>query len=183
MMCIEFNIFIVFFCESNRAHRIGGNAFALFTNSQRQWNAADKPITQSEFDDMQTHLKECGIEPGMVLPHGSYLINLGSPEDDKLQKSRNFFLKEVSRVRGLGLQLYNFHPGSTLGKITEEECCDRVADSVNWLHKQEDSGDVVILLENTAGQGNKLSLPLALSFANCILFFLKSVANSCLQLS
>ena len=134
------------------AAAIGASAFALFTKNQRQWNA--KPLTQENIDGFAENLKEAAISVHHVLPHDSYLINLGHPEDEKLEKSREAFVDEMQRVETLGLKLLNFHPGSHLKQITEEESLKRVAESINIALKK--TKEVVAVIESTAGQGSNL---------------------------
>ena len=134
------------------AEAIGANAFALFTRNQRSW--VSKPLPQLEIDGFKALLVDCRFKPEMVLPHDSYLINLGSPDEDTLQKSRAAFLDEMQRAQQLGLTMLNFHPGSHLNKISEEECLDQIAREVNIaLSKTE---GVTAVIENTAGQGTNL---------------------------
>ncbi len=102
------------------ANELKAKAFGMFTKNQRQWNA--KPFTKENIELFEANLKNIGIEPKYVLPHDTYLINLGHPEEEKLMKSREAFLDEMQRCDQLGLKLLNFHPGSTLGQISEEEC-------------------------------------------------------------
>jgi len=134
------------------AEAIGARAFALFTKNQRQWKA--KPYTEETIEAFKTNLKETGIAPEHVLPHDSYLINLGHPEKEPLEKSRNAFLDEMQRCEQLGLKLLNFHPGSHLGKVSEEESLSIVAESLNWALEQTEN--VTAVIENTAGQGTNL---------------------------
>jgi deoxyribonuclease-4 len=134
------------------AAKIGARAFALFTKNQRQWVA--KPLTEESIAGFRENLQQVGIAPEQVLPHDSYLINLGHPEKEALQKSRNAFLDEMQRCRQLGLTLLNFHPGAHLGKCTEEESLAIVADSINWTLGQTEG--VTAVIENTAGQGTNL---------------------------
>ena len=134
------------------AEAIGANAFALFTRNQRSW--VSKPLPQLEIDGFRALLVDRGFKPEMVLPHDSYLINLGSPDEETLQKSRAAFLDEMQRAQQLGLTMLNFHPGSHLNKISEEECLDQIAREVNLaLSKTE---GVTAVIENTAGQGTNL---------------------------
>jgi len=134
------------------AKAIGAKAFALFTKNQRQWKA--KPLDDKTIEKFKINLKESGIESKYVLPHDSYLINLGHPENDKRQKSLEAFIDEVKRCEQLGLDKLNFHPGSHLKKISEEECLDRIAEAMNiTLNKTE---SVTLVIENTAGQGSNL---------------------------
>jgi len=134
------------------ANTIGAKAFALFTRNQRQWKSA--PLTEKSITLFKTRCKEFRYETKHILPHDSYLINLGHPEAEGLQKSREAFLDEMQRCEQLGLDRLNFHPGSHLNQISEEECLIRIADSVNWALSQ--TKGVCAVLENTAGQGTNL---------------------------
>lgn len=134
------------------AHEIGANAFALFTKNQRQW--VSKPLTKESIRLFKENCEKYGLSPDYILPHDSYLINLGHPEEEGLSRSRAAFLDEMQRCEQLGLKLLNFHPGSHLGKIPLEESLERVAESINLtLAKTE---GVTAVIENTAGQGNYL---------------------------
>ncbi|NWF35297.1 deoxyribonuclease IV [Mariprofundus sp. KV] len=135
-----------------RAMEIGASAFALFTKNQRQWVA--KPLTDESISAFKANLEKAGILPKHVLPHDSYLINLGHPEEEALAKSRHAFLDELQRCEKLGLPLLNFHPGSHLKKISEEECLKRIAESINWALDQTEG--VTAVIENTSGQGSNM---------------------------
>ncbi len=140
------------FNAPKNAEAIGAKAFALFTKNQRQWKA--KPYEQETIDKFKERLEVLGILPKHILPHDSYLINLGHPEEEKRQKSLEAFIDEVTRCEQLGLDRLNFHPGSHLKKISEEECLDRIAESMNeTLQKTQ---GVSLVIENTAGQGSNL---------------------------
>jgi deoxyribonuclease-4 len=134
------------------AKAIGAKAFALFTKNQRQWKA--KPLDAEIIDKFKQSLEEAGIEPKHVLPHDSYLINLGHPEEEKRQKSLDAFIDEVQRCEQLGLDRLNFHHGSHLKKISEEACLDRIAESMNKTLEMTEG--VTLVIENTAGQGSNL---------------------------
>ncbi|EEX93173.1 endonuclease IV [Vibrio orientalis CIP 102891 = ATCC 33934] len=135
-----------------RAREIGANAFALFTKNQRQWVA--KPLEASTISAFKANCKMLGFASEQILPHDSYLINLGAPEEEKLEKSRAAFIDEMERCEQLGLTLLNFHPGSHLKKISEKECLARIAESINLAHQA--VSNVVAVIENTAGQGTNL---------------------------
>jgi len=134
------------------AHQIGAKAFALFTKNQRQWFS--KPLTEENIMLFKENLKKFGYEPWQVLPHDSYLINLGNPDADNLKKSRASFLDEMQRCEQLGLDRLNFHPGSHLNQISEEECLKRIAESVNIALDK--TRGVAAVIENTAGQGTNM---------------------------
>lgn len=134
------------------AMKIGAKAFALFTKNQRQWKA--KPLDTETIDLFKKNLELSGILPKHVLPHDSYLINLGHPELDKRAKSFDAFVDEVERCMLLGLDRLNFHPGSHLKKYSEEECLDAIAENMN--RTLERTSGVSLVLENTAGQGSNL---------------------------
>ncbi|MDE7451637.1 MAG: deoxyribonuclease IV [Alistipes sp.] len=135
-----------------RARELGATGFALFTKNQRQWMA--KPLTDSEITAFKAACQEAGFSPAAILPHDSYLINLGHPEADGLAKSREAFIDEMRRCEQLGLDRLNFHPGSHLQKISEEQSLDRIAESINLALAQ--THGVTAVIENTAGQGSNL---------------------------
>lgn len=134
------------------ALEIGAHAFALFTKNQRQWKA--KPLSEESIAAFRENLDKSGINPEHVLPHDSYLINLGHPETEALEKSRAAFIDEMQRCEQLGLKLLNFHPGSHLGKISEDESLERVSKSIDIALAQTE--DVIAVIETTAGQGTNL---------------------------
>ncbi len=147
------------------AINIGAKAFALFTKNQKRWDA--KPFDTETLDKWFKNLEESGILPKHILPHDSYLINLGNPDEEKLEKSRNAFIDEMQRCEVLGLDRLNFHPGSHLQKIpkkaenyddllyeVEYQCLDVIAESIN-IALDKTSG-VIAVIENTAGQGSNL---------------------------
>ncbi len=134
------------------AHEIGATAFALFTKNQRQWVA--KPLAASEISAFRTACEQFGYSAAQILPHDSYLINLGHPEHEALEKSRAAFLDEMQRCEQLGLDRLNFHPGSHLKQISEEESLDRIAESINLALDR--THGVTAVIENTAGQGSNL---------------------------
>lgn len=140
------------FNAPTNAKAIGATAFALFTKNQRQWAA--KPLDDETIAKFKENLQIANIQPKHVLPHDSYLINLGHPELEKREKSFNAFIDEVRRCEQLGLKLLNFHPGSHLKKIDEEQCLEYISQNINETLKQ--TNDVCLVLENTAGQGSNL---------------------------
>lgn len=134
------------------AHLIGANAFALFTKNQRQWVAA--PLPAQSIALFKERCAQYGFTAAQILPHDSYLINLGNPETEPLEKSRAAFLDELQRCEQLGLDRLNFHPGSSLKKITDEECLSLIAESINMTLDK--TMGVTAVIENTAGQGSNL---------------------------
>ncbi len=134
------------------ARDIGASAFALFTKNQRQWAAP--ALTAAQIEAFRDACRECGYSAAQILPHDSYLINLGHPEAEGLAKSRESFFGEMARCEALGLDRLNFHPGSHLKKIGEEESLRRVAESINMALDR--TRGVTAVIENTAGQGSNL---------------------------
>jgi len=144
---------------------IGAKAFALFTKNQKRWDA--KPFDTKTLDAWFKNLEESKVLPKHILPHDSYLINLGNPDEEKLEKSRNAFIDELERCDILGLDRLNFHPGSHLQKFgkrdpeyadklryAELECLNLIADSINYALDK--TSNVKAVIENTAGQGTNL---------------------------
>ena len=134
------------------AWQIGATAFALFTKNQRQWVA--KPLTEESIAKFRENCELYNFQPFQILPHDSYLINLGNPDPAALQKSRAAFLDEIQRCELLGLDRLNFHPGSHLGLISEKECLALIAESINLTLDK--TRGVTAVIENTAGQGTNL---------------------------
>lgn len=131
---------------------IGAKAFALFTKNQRQWNA--KELDKTTVDKWFETLEKSKIQVKHILPHDSYLINLGHPEIDAREKSLESFIGEIKRCEILGLDRLNFHPGSHLRKISEEECLNAIAQSLNYA--LDATKGVKMVIENTAGQGSNM---------------------------
>ncbi len=134
------------------AYAIGAKAFAFFTRNQRQWRSA--PLPEKSIELFKERCAEFGYEAKHILPHDSYLINLGNPDEEGLRKSREAFLDEMTRCEQLGLGLLNFHPGSHLGKMEVDACLSRIAESINIALSK--TNGVCAVIENTAGQGSNL---------------------------
>lgn len=131
---------------------IGANAFAFFTKNQRQWHA--KKLDEQEIKLFKIECINNKIDIDHILPHDSYLINLGHPDKDKLNKSRDAFNIEMQRCEDLGLKFLNFHPGSHLNQISENDCLSYIGESINIAHEK--TNNVIAVIENTAGQGSNL---------------------------
>lgn len=134
------------------AHLIGAKSFALFTRNPSRWTS--KPISAEEAEAFRENCAKYGYTPDLILPHDSFLINLGSPDRDKLDKSRKAFLDEVRRCEQLGLTMLNFHPGSHLKEMDTDACLGLIADSLNRI--LDVTHGVKAVIENTAGQGSNL---------------------------
>ncbi|XP_061191417.1 uncharacterized protein LOC133199596 [Saccostrea echinata] len=132
------------------AEELGARAFGLFLRSQRQW--ASKPLEDKDAQRFKDTCKQYGYPPHVIVPHGSYLMNCGSPDDVSLQKSRDLLLEELQRCEKLGLTRFNFHPGSTCGKISVEECLDRIGESINQALAK--TRGVTAVIENMCRQGS-----------------------------
>lgn len=134
------------------ASGLGAKAFALFTRNPSRWKSP--VITDSEAALFRENCAKYGYVPDFILPHDSFLINLGSPDAQKLAMSRAAFLDEFRRCEQLGLTMLNFHPGSHLNLMNEDDCLKRIAESVNMTLA--DTSGVTAVIESTAGQGSNL---------------------------
>lgn len=134
------------------ANNIGAKAFALFTKNQKQWFS--KPLTKENIIGFKENCDKFGYTAEHIMPHDSYLINLGNPVPENLKKSRSAFLDEMRRCEQLGITLLNFHPGSHLKQFSEEECLDKIAESINLTLDK--TNGVTAVIENTAGQGTNM---------------------------
>ncbi|MFZ0282933.1 MAG: deoxyribonuclease IV [Bacteroidales bacterium] len=134
------------------ANAIGAKSFALFTKNQRQWFA--NPLSKTSITGFRENCEKLDYKPFQILPHDSYLINLGHPNLEALGKSRASFFDEMKRCELLGLDRLNFHPGSHLNLISIEECLSTIAESINLA--LEKTKGVTAVIENTAGQGTNM---------------------------
>ena len=134
------------------AAKIGAKGFAMFTKNQRRWDA--KAFDKKTINKFKEKMDEFGYTADMVLPHDSYLINLGHPLKEKEEKSLNAFIDELKRVEQLGLKYLNFHPGSHLKEISEKECLEKIAKNLNIALNETNSA--IAVMETTAGQGSNL---------------------------
>lgn len=134
-----------------RGEELGCDAIQIFTKNQMQWAA--KPIPEEDAQKFKEAFKSS--RPEHVMTHDSYLINLGSKEDDKLEKSRAAFLDEIQRCDQLDIPYLIFHPGSHTG-AGERYALDTIAESLNWAHEESKDAHVLSLLEIAAGQGTNV---------------------------
>lgn len=133
----------------SRGQAIKTTTIQIFTSNQKQWKG--KELTAKELELWKEGIKTSGIKS--VMSHDSYLINLGSPNPELLEKSKKAFAEEVKRCHLLELTYLNFHPGAATGS-SEEECLDKIVDSLLELAPIINEGKTVMLLETTAGQGS-----------------------------
>lgn len=139
------------------AKEINATAFAFFTKNQRRWDSS--PLTAKNIAIFKENCAKYGFLPEQILPHDGYLINLGHPDPESLEKSRNAFVDEMQRAEQLGLSLLNFHPGSHLNAISVDECLRRISESINIA--LDITKGVTAVIENTAGQGTNLGFSFA----------------------
>ena len=135
-----------------RGREIGCDCIQIFTRNQRQWQV--KPVSDDEAAAFRENRKAHDI--GAVMSHSSYLINLGTTDPDKFAKSYNAFEQELIRCHRLGVDLLNFHPGAHVGE-GEETGIAQIAHALNQVCRAHpDKADVLLVLENVAGQGTTL---------------------------
>lgn len=134
------------------AASLGARAFALNLADPAKWKDADIPAQAAE--EFKNNCSIYGFMPKYILPHGRFVVNLGSPEAWKLKLSRESMIEEMNRASLLGLTMLNFHPGAHLKKISEDESIRRVIDSLNIVLEKTEG--VTAVIENTAGQGSNL---------------------------
>ena len=140
------------FNAPKNAEEIGAKAFGMFVKNQRRWEA--KPLTDEDIKKFKKALQVHGYSKEYILPHDSYLINLGAKDEEKREKSLNAFIEEIKRCDQLGLKYLNTHPGSHLNEISEDECINNIAECINKAIDATEN--IVIVLENTSGQGSNM---------------------------
>lgn len=131
--------------------KIGATTIQLFTSNQKRW--IGKSLQEEDINAWKKTLAETGIE--QVMSHDSYLINLGAPDVNNLEKSRKAFREEIIRCLQLGLTFLNFHPGAAL-KESETLCLDRICNSLLENQDLFTDDSLRLLLEATAGQGSSM---------------------------
>ena len=134
------------------AAAIGATAFALFTKNQRQWNAPG--YTAEQIAAFKENCRKYNYTPAQILPHDSYLINLGQPDKEKRSRALKAFIDELPRCAQLGLDRLTFHPGSTLKMVDDETGCRIIGETVRSA--LEEVPGITAVFENTAGQGSNL---------------------------
>ncbi len=134
-----------------RGTAINADAIQIFTANQNQWFPKE-PGEENSKEYRKAMKKEL---PQMTISHASYLLNMGSPEEKKLNMSRRAFLSELDRCDACGVEYVVFHPGSHM-KTDEKECLSRISESLNYCLDKRPDGEVTVLIENTAGQGTNV---------------------------
>ncbi|WWO95401.1 MAG: deoxyribonuclease IV [Candidatus Dasytiphilus stammeri] len=135
-----------------RANKLNATAFSMFVKNQRQWNAI--PLSKDEINIFRSFCKKYHFSSKQIISHTSYLVNLGHPIKELRKKSLLSFIDEIRRCHQLGINLLNVHPGSHLNLIDEDTCLTNIIESINFA--LEETHDVIIVIENTAGQGTNV---------------------------
>jgi len=134
-----------------RGRKLTCDCIQIFSKNQMQWKT--KPLADADAARFREESKKHGIAETMI--HDSYLINLASPDDALLTKSRGAFVDEMRRAELLGVRYLVFHPGAHVGS-GEQAGLRAIAESMDCARRESGSSGVVLLLENTAGQGSVL---------------------------
>lgn len=134
-----------------QASDYGMDTVQIFTKNNNQWRA--KAISDEDVRLFREAVKKTGIQT--PCSHDSYLINLGSPDDELWKKSLDAYVIELERAEALGLQGVVMHPGSYVGS-SEEEGLKRIAKGLNEAHRRTSGFSVRTWVEVTAGQGTNL---------------------------
>jgi deoxyribonuclease IV len=133
------------------AARLQIDTFQIFSRNQRQWKA--KPVSSEERDLFRQAVKNAKVK--IAFSHTSYLINLAAENDDIRNKSIQALKEELDRCTALGLAYCVLHPGAA-GSQTLELAINRIAEALREVISHSSHSEVMILLENTAGQGSSV---------------------------
>ena len=134
-----------------RIREVQGQALQIFLSNQRQWQSV--PLTSEMVEDFRQQWKENDYMP--VAAHDSYLINLAAPDPMILEKSVAAFANELQRAATLGIPFLITHPGSHRG-VGVEAGLERFVDNMDRAITRSKTFTVMVLIENTAGQGTNL---------------------------
>ncbi|MCF7911277.1 MAG: deoxyribonuclease IV [Candidatus Cloacimonetes bacterium] len=134
------------------AQKTGACAFAFFVKNQKRW--FEKPLEEEAISRFKAFCHEYGYSSDQILPHGSYLVNIGSPEPEKLQISRESLIDEMIRCELLGLKFLNIHLGAHKKMVSEDECLQICAETLNLCHQKTKS--LIVVIENSAGEGSRM---------------------------
>lgn len=130
---------------------IGATTVQIFTSNQKQWKG--RVLSEEQIELWKVTLKETGLKK--IMSHGSYLMNLGSANQELLRKSQEAFGEEIERCHSLDIDFLNFHPGAATSG-TVEQCLDQIVHSLKKFTHLYEKGKTRLLLETTAGQGNSV---------------------------
>ena len=144
------------------ALEIEADTFQMFSKNQRQWIA--KPLADENIEAFKTPLSQTNLGPLMI--HDSYLINMGSPDEEKGKRAQIAFLEEYKRCEALGVAYLNFHPGSHThpkkdmrdDKQTRNEALERIAQHMNKTLEETKGYESKLVIENAAGQGTNVGI-------------------------
>jgi len=132
------------------AHGLGANALQIFSSSPRMWDRGISRIAEADAKRFRDRRKELGLGPLVI--HCNYLINLASPNPVLRARSVQAFHGELVRAVALGADYLVIHPGSSRD-TTPEAAISAIASGIRQSARGLKLGDLVILLENTAGHG------------------------------
>lgn len=127
------------------------SAFQVFTKNQRQWKAV--PIDPAAAERFREGWAGSGMKH--LVAHDSYLINVGSPDDELWAKSRAALEDELVRCDLLGVPYLVSHPGAHVNSGVDAGIA-RIAEAIDRIHDALPAGTAMILLETTAGQGTTI---------------------------
>jgi len=132
-----------------RAKILRASAFSFFVKNQLKWKSPE--LDQITIKKFKKACNKFSFTNKQIIPHASYLINLGNPNPDLRKKSNKSLIDEINRCNQLNIKLLNVHPGNHLNQVSEQECIQLISSSINYVLKKTTS--VILVLENTAGQG------------------------------
>jgi len=135
----------------DRGQEVGCETIQIFTRTPRRWKARE--FEEEEVEGFKRKREKVGINP--VFAHDTYLINLGSPDEELWRRSIAVFEDELARCDALGLPFLVVHPGSHVGQ-GEEAGLARIAAALSLVVARKPGYRAQILLEITAGQGDTL---------------------------
>ncbi len=138
-----------------RAQEIGAECVQIFASGPQSW--AFKPASEDLVIAFRQKVEETGIGPNFL--HGIYLVNLGSPQTENLNRSRGALVNYLNVASQIGAQGVIFHSGSHKGAGFDavfQQTVERLTEVLEGSPE-----DAQLIIENCAGMGNQIGASFA----------------------
>ena len=133
-----------------RAVEIGAECMQIFASSPRMWAA--KVITEKDGKAFQDGVAAAGLGPTAL--HAKYLVALGAPDAELVEKSVKALVADLRSAEALGALGVIFHPASHRG-LGLDAVFDQFVGAMGRI-LAEAPGKALLMLETSAGSGDHI---------------------------